>query len=60
MPPVLAHTIFQTLEFDNVLRSRNYRPRGLQGEWKGLSDLILGKKEWFEAWLEGERECASN
>ncbi|KAK4056321.1 hypothetical protein OIO90_002765 [Microbotryomycetes sp. JL221] len=56
MPPILAHTIFQLLEFDEVLRRREYRPRGLKGEWKGLSDIILGKKEWFSRWLEGERE----
>jgi hypothetical protein len=25
--------------------------------WNGVSDVILGNKEWFEAWMEGERKC---
>lgn len=57
MPPILAHTIFQVLDFDEVLRRRNYRPRGLKSDWKGLTEIILGKKEWYARWLEGEREC---
>lgn len=28
-------------------------------EWKGISQVILGKKEWFDAWLDGERRCTS-
>ncbi|KAG8885666.1 hypothetical protein FRB97_000109 [Tulasnella sp. 331] len=24
-------------------------------EWEGLTDVIVGKREWFEAWLEGEK-----
>ncbi|KAM0792870.1 hypothetical protein ACM66B_002633 [Microbotryomycetes sp. NB124-2] len=56
MPPILAHTIFQLLEFDEVLRRRGYRPRGLKGDWKGLSDIVLGRKDWYSRWLEGERE----
>ncbi|SGY67893.1 BQ5605_C004g02822 [Microbotryum silenes-dioicae] len=56
MPPILAHTIFQILEFDAVLRSRNYLPRGQTSEdWKGLSELILGRKEWFDHWLSSEK-----
>lgn len=26
-------------------------------EWEGTSEMILGRKEWFDAWLEGERKC---
>lgn len=59
LPPILAHTIYQTLDFDTLLRSRGYSPRGHKGEWAGLSEVILGEKEWFTRWLEGERECAS-
>jgi hypothetical protein len=56
LPPILAHTIYQTLEFDGVLRSRGYRPRDIgAGDWPGLSEVILGKREWFEKWVEGER-----
>ncbi|GAA5982642.1 hypothetical protein JCM5350_002133 [Sporobolomyces pararoseus] len=67
---VLAHTVYQVVEFDQVLRSRGYRPRRVgtslqefeeqeqqeQEEWEGLSQVILGRKEWFEKWLQGERE----
>ncbi|GAA6012527.1 hypothetical protein JCM10207_009031 [Rhodosporidiobolus poonsookiae] len=70
MPPVLAHTVYQVVEFDQQLRARGYRPRGWptvlkegesyededEGEWEGLSETILGRAEWFERWLEGERE----
>ncbi|GAA6035080.1 hypothetical protein JCM8097_002174 [Rhodosporidiobolus ruineniae] len=69
MPPVLAHTVYQVVEFDQQLRGRGYRPRSYptvlregdevepeEGEWEGLSETILGRQEWFERWLEGERE----
>ncbi|BGP19054.1 hypothetical protein JCM10213v2_007137 [Rhodosporidiobolus nylandii] len=70
MPPVLAHTVYQVVEFDQQLRGRGYRPRTSatvlkegeepeyeeEGEWEGLSETILGRQEWFERWLEGERE----
>lgn len=74
MPPVLAHTVYQVVEFDQQLRSRGYRPRvwptvrregdeleleDEDDEWEGLSETILGRQEWFDRWLEGERECAS-
>ncbi|GJN87986.1 hypothetical protein Rhopal_000941-T1 [Rhodotorula paludigena] len=71
MPPVLAHTVYQVVEFDQQLRSRGYRPRVWptvrregdeleleeeDDEWEGLSETILGRQEWFDRWLEGERE----
>ncbi|GAA5857348.1 hypothetical protein JCM8547_002233 [Rhodosporidiobolus lusitaniae] len=70
MPPVLAHTVYQVVEFDQQLRARGYRPRTEatvlregeeaqaeeEGEWNGLCETILGRQEWFERWLEGERE----
>lgn len=73
MPPVLAHTVYQVVEFDQQLRSRGYRPRTWptvlrpdevppeedESEWEGLGETILGRDEWFGRWLDGERECAS-
>ncbi|GAA5849815.1 hypothetical protein JCM5353_008618 [Sporobolomyces roseus] len=66
IPPILAHTVYQVVEFDQVLRGRGYRPRIVlneegqmveeQEEWEGLSEVILGRREWFERWLDGERE----
>lgn len=73
MPPVLAHTVYQVVHFDQQLRSRGYRPRTWptvlrpdevppeedDAEWEGLSETILGRDEWFDRWLDGERECES-
>ena len=63
-PPLLAHTIYQALAFDDALRDTGFSLEGtlappeLASEgWQGTSDIILGSKEWFDAWLEGERKC---
>lgn len=63
-PSLLAHTIYQTLSFDEALKDAGFGLLGTLEEydgdlegWKGTSDIILGKKEWFDAWLEGERKC---
>lgn len=29
-------------------------------EWEGLSELILGHKDWFDSWLHGEKQFADN
>ena len=69
-PPVLAHTIYQALTFDSSLREEGFELDGTsaapatekgteEGRWQGISEVILGKKEWFEAWMEGERVCKS-
>ncbi|KAH9949502.1 RINT-1 family protein [Amylocystis lapponica] len=73
-PPVLAHTIYQALAFDSTLRDEGFDVSGTsagkhsastttdtkdkKGEWIGISEVILGRKEWFDAWLEGERKFA--
>ena len=72
-PPVLAHTIYQALAFDSAIKEEGFELDGTSaavsdikaaggsiesdGKWKGITEVILGKKEWFEAWLEGERKC---
>ena len=28
-------------------------------KWEGISEIILGHKEWFDAWVEGEKRCKS-
>ena len=70
-PPILAHTIYQALAFDTALRDEGFDLPGTTAAsskkakatddehgdgWKGISTVILGKKEWFEAWVEGERK----
>ncbi|KAG8953229.1 hypothetical protein FRC04_002639 [Tulasnella sp. 424] len=29
-------------------------------EWEGLGEVILGRKDWFDAWLQGEKQFADN
>ncbi|PCH33328.1 hypothetical protein WOLCODRAFT_111625 [Wolfiporia cocos MD-104 SS10] len=68
-PPVLAHTIYEALAFDISLKEEGFGVRGTSSEsssaddasadkWDGISEVILGRKEWFEAWMEGERQFA--
>lgn len=62
---LLAQTIYQALLFDNQVKEDGFSLSGTYDsfgqsnveEWEGVSDVILGKKEWFDAWLEGERRC---
>lgn len=64
-PPILAHTIYQALAFDTALTDEGFDLPGTtlataddkDSHWDGISDEILGKQEWFEAWVEGERKC---
>lgn len=63
-PPLLAHTVYQALAFDDALRDAGFSLEGTLAPadpgnegWQGTSDIILGSKEWFDAWLEGERRC---
>ncbi len=60
-PPLLAHTIYQALAFDASLREDGFSSIGGRyadgAEWKGISETILGRKEWFDRWVEGEKAC---
>lgn len=52
--PLLAHTIFQALEFDHALLDMYQLGDGQQEE-NSVANVILGNTEWFEAWKEMER-----
>lgn len=68
-PALLAHTVYQSLIFDSSLRDMGYEfvqdkreahdERG-QAERGGISKVILDQKDWFSAWLEGEKKCGFN
>ena len=61
-PPLLAHTIYQTLLFDSALTKEGFLLQGTSSldsgaEWAGISEIILGNSDWFETWLAGEKDC---
>ncbi|KAI9511767.1 TIP-1 family-domain-containing protein [Russula earlei] len=63
--PLLAHTIYQALAFDASLREAGFSLYGTfsgrltdEAEWKGISDVVLGRKEWFDRWIEAEKAFA--
>lgn len=63
-PPLLAHTIYQALTFDATIAEEGFQLQATsaargdhEGEWQGVSEVILGNIEWFESWLNGERKC---
>jgi hypothetical protein len=70
-PSLLAHTIYQALAFDAALVEGGFGISGTsagraeiggavkdgEDKWDGISEVILGKKEWFDAWMEGEKKC---
>ena len=65
-PPMLAHTVYQAISFDGALREEGFDLSGTsagttegKSEWKGISDTVLGRPEWFNAWLQGEKQCTS-
>ncbi len=64
-PSLLAHTIYQALAFDAALVEDGFSIAGTSAsngklqKWRGINEVILGEKEWFEAWMDGERKCRS-
>lgn len=64
-PALLAHTVYQTVLFDDAVResgfdlSRTSIYRGAEAEWDGLTGVILREGNWFVEWLGGETKCES-
>lgn len=67
-PSLLAHTIYQALAFDAALSEAGFglsetsagkvvNPQEVEDKWGGVSEVILGNKQWFDSWMEGERKC---
>lgn len=68
-PPLLAQTIYQALVFDTAMREEGFElertsaqrteKESVESEtWTGISEVILGNEEWFDAWLKGENRFA--
>ncbi|KAF9498112.1 hypothetical protein BDN71DRAFT_1443821 [Pleurotus eryngii] len=63
-PSLLAHTIYQALAFDAALRDEGFqislttsaKHELEEDRWEGISEVILGQKDWFEAWVDGENK----
>ncbi|KAG7098927.1 hypothetical protein E1B28_000822 [Marasmius oreades] len=60
---LFAHTIYQTLSFDASLIELGFdvtktSVAGDDSKWPGLSEVILGQKEWFDLWIDGEKRFA--
>lgn len=65
-PALLAHTIYQTILFDESVQEGGFDKAQTSiyegkeaGEWEGLAGLILKQEGWFEQWVNGERTCKS-
>ncbi|WVW83112.1 hypothetical protein I302_105130 [Kwoniella bestiolae CBS 10118] len=64
-PALLAHTIYQTVIFDEAVKEGGfdldatsiYENRESPA-WEGLSGVVLMEKDWFERWLVGEKKFA--
>ncbi|EEA27470.1 hypothetical protein EYB25_001535 [Talaromyces marneffei] len=59
-PQLLSHFIHELIKFDDDLRQTwNYLPNPYSTEnWKGLASEVLTQKNWFERWLQVEKEFA--
>ncbi|WWC69475.1 uncharacterized protein I206_103416 [Kwoniella pini CBS 10737] len=64
-PALLAHTIYQTVVFDEAVKEGGFQLDSTSlfedretAPWEGLSGVILREKDWFERWLQGEKKFA--
>lgn len=62
LPALLAHTVYQTVLFDDTVRENGFdlANTSLYSEevpWEGLAGVILREEDWFEQWLAGETRC---
>ncbi len=63
-PALLAHTIYQTVVFDEAIREGGFDidavsiREGIENApWEGLAGVLLKEQGWFEQWLAGEKKC---
>lgn len=69
-PPLLAHTIYQTVVFDDAVRQSGFHidktyARAVRDgahrltedttEWLGVTDELLMEEDWYERWLKAEK-----
>jgi RAD50-interacting protein 1 len=57
-PALVSHTIHEVLTFDQTLRERYaYTAPDTSAFKLGLAQVIVGNSEWFNAWLNMEKQC---
>lgn len=61
-PSLFAHTIYQALSFDAAILEEGFKIQGTSigengGTWDGVAEVVLGNAEWFETWLNAEKQC---
>lgn len=57
-PALLSHTIHEVLAFDQTLRDRYAYTAPESSQFHlGLAQVIVGNAEWFDAWLNMEKQC---
>ena len=67
-PALLAHTVYQTVVFDDTVRENGFDITSVsvnEGEevndaWVGLAGVILKHEDWFDRWIVGEKKCESH
>ncbi|KAH8692676.1 RINT-1 family protein [Talaromyces proteolyticus] len=59
-PQLLSHFMHELMTFDTDLRETwNYLPNSYSTEtWKGLASEVLTQQNWFDRWLQVEKEFA--
>lgn len=63
-PALLAHTIYQTIVFDDAIREGAFDIDAVSihegfetTPWEGLAGVLLKEKGWFDHWLGEEKKC---
>ncbi|WVQ98696.1 hypothetical protein IAU59_005827 [Kwoniella sp. CBS 9459] len=66
-PALLAHTIYQTVVFDEAVKEGGFELDSTSlyegrecGEWEGLAGVVLREEDWYARWLEGEKKFANS
>ncbi|WRT67124.1 uncharacterized protein IL334_004090 [Kwoniella shivajii] len=66
-PALLAHTIYQTVIFDEAVNEGGFELDSTSiyedrecPQWEGLSGVILREGDWLQKWLQGEKKFADN
>ncbi|OXM81277.1 hypothetical protein C364_01141 [Cryptococcus neoformans Bt63] len=65
-PALLAHTVYQTVVFDEAVRGGGFDLKATSlyevrdaPPWEGLVGVVLREDDWFERWLTGEKKFAN-